>query len=86
MRKKLTAFLALTVLLSFAAMAGAGDITVIKSEGVALRADNIAEVKRKAIDQALKNAVSTSLDRLVEGEGVTGFDKTPTGKISAPLF
>ena len=85
MRKKLTAFLALTVLLLFAAMAGAEDIAVIKAEGVALRAGNIAEVKKKAIDQALKNAVSTSLDRLVEAEGLTGFDKASSGMMSDPL-
>lgn len=85
MRKKLTAFLTLTALLFFAAIAGAAGVAVVKSEGVALRADNIAEVKRKAIDQALKNAVSLSLDRMVEAEGLKGFDAASSGMLSDPF-
>lgn len=93
MRKKLTAFLTLSVILILAAVAGAAEapigtatgVAVVKSEGVALRADNIAEVKKKAIDQALKNAVSHSLDRMIDAEGLQGLDIPSSGVMSDPF-
>lgn len=85
MRKRLTAFIALTALLLFAAVAGAEGVAVVRSEGVALRADNMAEVKRKAIDQALKNAVASSLDRMVEAQGLEGFDPEAGGIMKDPF-
>ncbi len=85
MRKKRTAFLALTALLFFAAIAVAGGVAVVRSEGVALRADNVAEVKKKAIDQALKNAVSASLERMVEAEGLKGFNAASSGILNDPF-
>jgi len=84
-RKKLTAFLTLAVLVLFASMAHASDVAVVKSEGVALRANNIAEVKRKAIDHALKHAVISSLDKMVEAEGLEDFDAASSGLLKDPF-
>ncbi|MFQ5735810.1 MAG: hypothetical protein ACE5GY_02980 [Thermodesulfobacteriota bacterium] len=90
MLRKLAVLLFLSVLLATGAPAGAegpsNGVAVVRSEGVALRADNIAEVKRKAIDQALNNAVTSTLADLVKKEGLeTEFDIAGSGVMADPF-
>lgn len=48
----------------------AEDISFVRSEGIISKAEDKADVKKKALDQALKNAVSQSLDNLLKQEAV----------------
>lgn len=60
-------------------------VSAVKSEGVAIRAENIAGVKKNAIDQALKNAVASTLNGLIKAEGLEDFDLAAIGILSAPF-
>ncbi len=81
---KLSAFFLLSVLLLMGSPAFADGVAVVRSEGVALRTENAAEVKKKAIDQALKNAVSSSLTRLIKDDGLEDFSIAESGVLSDP--
>ncbi|MDP2688854.1 MAG: hypothetical protein Q8P48_01955 [Deltaproteobacteria bacterium] len=84
MIRKLPAFFLLFVLLLTGSAAFAEGVAVVRSEGVSLRTDNAAEVKKKAIDQALKNAVTSSLTRLMKDDGIEDFSIAESGVLSDP--
>lgn len=70
MKKALFAlFAALAFILPGPAVSG--DITLIQSEGVAAKSDDIAEVKRKAMDQALRAAVLESAKTILARESLS---------------
>jgi hypothetical protein len=48
-----------------------GDITLIQSEGIAAKSDDITEVKRKAMEQALKAAVLESAKTILAKESLS---------------
>ncbi|MBI4948959.1 MAG: hypothetical protein HY955_02300, partial [Deltaproteobacteria bacterium] len=48
----------------------AGAAMAIKAEGASTRANDAAEEKRRAIDKALKNAVTEALYTVVKAEGL----------------
>lgn len=65
MKKLLFIFLfALTLLTP--ALSLAEDVSVIKSEGIAMKMEDEAEVKKKAIENALKNAIAAALGPIVK--------------------
>lgn len=65
--------LALTAALAFILPGPAisGDVTLIQSEGIAAKSDDIAEVKRKAMDQALRSAVLESAKTILARESMS---------------
>lgn len=65
--------------------AWAQDITVVKAEGVAGKAEDAAEVKRKAIDRALKGAVTEALSELAKKEGIADISQIVDEALSSPL-
>lgn len=67
MRRIFILFFALFTLLQ-PFTADAREIEAVKAEGTAVRSDDAADVKRKAIDQALKNAVGEALESLLAKE------------------
>jgi len=62
-------FAALAFILPGAAISG--DVTLIQSEGIAAKSDDIAEVKRKAMDQALRAAVLESAKTILAKESLS---------------
>ncbi len=74
---------ALSILIN-PAKARAQDVTIVKAEGVAGKAEDAAEVKRKAIDRALKVAVAEALKELAKKEGITGLGPIDKETLSAP--
>ncbi len=94
MRKKASVLVVISLLLCAALFAltpaRAADtpagVSVVRSEGVALRSDNIAEVKKNAVDMALKNAAISALGDLVKKEGLDkGFDISNSDMLSDPF-
>lgn len=61
-------FAALVFMLPQAAFSG--DITLVQAEGTAAKADDITEVKKKAMDQALRHAVLDSTKSLLARESL----------------
>ncbi len=51
-------------------VASAGDTVVVHAEGAARRTDEVPNVKKAALDQALKNAVAEALESVIEREHV----------------
>jgi hypothetical protein len=51
-------------------VASAGDTVVVHAEGAAIRTDEVPDVKKAALDQALKNAVAEALESVIEREHV----------------
>ncbi len=51
-------------------VASAGDIVVVHAEGAAIRTAAVPNVKKAALDQALKNAVAAALESVIEREHV----------------
>lgn len=67
-----------TILALFAALAFilpgtaiSGDVTLIQSEGIAAKSDDITEVKRKAMEQALRAAVLESAKTILAKESLS---------------
>lgn len=52
------------------ALSSADDLSAVRSEGVASKSDDISAVKRKALDQALKNAVLSAADGIIKKDSV----------------
>lgn len=50
--------------------ASAGDTVVVHAEGAAIRTATVPNVKKAALDQALKNAVAEALESVIEREHV----------------
>jgi hypothetical protein len=50
--------------------ASAGDTVVVHAEGAAIRTATVPNVKKAALDQALKNAVAAALESVIEREHV----------------
>lgn len=74
---------ALSVLITpFKALAQ--DATVVKAEGVAGKSEDAAEVKRKAIDRALKGAVAEAIKELAKKEGIADPGPIDKDALSAP--
>lgn len=48
-----------------------GDVTLVQAEGIAAKSDDIAEVKRKAMDQALRAAVLESAKTILAKESLS---------------
>lgn len=65
----LALFAALAFILPGAAISG--DVTLIQSEGIAAKSDDITEVKRKAMDQALRAAVLESAKTILARESLS---------------
>lgn len=65
----LALFAALAFILPEAAISG--DVTLIQAEGIAAKSDDIAEVKRKAMDQALRAAVLESAKTILARESLS---------------
>ena len=67
------ALFALTAALAFILPGAAfsGDVTLIQAEGIAAKSDDIAEVKRKAMDQALRAAVLESAKTILAKESLS---------------
>lgn len=83
MKKALFALMAaLAFILPGAAISG--DVTLIQSEGIAARSDDITEVKRKAIDQALKAAVLESAKTILAKESLSAPASTLESIASTP--
>lgn len=53
---------------------GAAELAVVPSEGTAARTEDIAEVKRRAIDKALRNAVAETLKSMLSKESLSAPD------------
>lgn len=82
---KKTLFIIIAALILFLPdRALSGDITIVQAEGVAARADDIAEVKKKAMDQALRNAVLESTKILLSRESVVATDQALEAIASSP--
>lgn len=73
---------ALIFLLPQAALAG--DITLVQAEGTAAKADDITEVKKKAVDQALGKAVLEEARELLAKESVSAPDQALSSIASTP--
>lgn len=56
-----------------------GDVTLVQSEGIAAKSDDIAEVKRKAMDNALRAAVLDSAKSILARESLNA----PTASLEA---
>lgn len=63
-------FSIVAALLLFPQAAFAGDIELVQAEGTAVKADDITEVKKKAMDQALRQAVLDSAKSLLAKESL----------------
>lgn len=80
-------FLISLILLAFAllppAFATADDLLAVKAEGVASKSGDVAEVKRKALDQALKNAVLSAADAVIKRDSVDINPDTAKASVSS---
>jgi hypothetical protein len=61
-----------------------GDLKLVQSEGVAAKSDDIAEVKRKAMDQALRAAVKEAAKTILAKEGLSAPAKTLESIAASP--
>ncbi|MBI5468144.1 MAG: hypothetical protein HY891_03340 [Deltaproteobacteria bacterium] len=68
--KTLIPLILLTLSLLNPALSAADDLSAVRSEGVASKSDDISAVKRKALDQALKNAVLSAADGIIKSDSV----------------
>lgn len=68
--KKFIAIFLLLAAFVFPSASFSEDVINIKAEGMALKSSDLMEVKRKAIDDALKNAVSEALKTIIKKEGL----------------
>lgn len=62
----------------------AGDITLVQAEGTASKADDIVEVKKKAMDQALRKAVLETARELLAKESLSATDQALQTIASSP--
>jgi hypothetical protein len=60
------------------------DVTLIQSEGIAAKSDDIAEVKRKAIDKALRSAVLESAKTILARESLSAPEAALESIASSP--
>lgn len=70
MRKPALAFIYAVFIFLYPAALFAEEAITVKAEGAALKSDNTGEVKRKAIDRALKSAVEEALKLIVKEERI----------------
>lgn len=68
--KTLISIILLALPLLNPALSAADDLSSVRSEGVASKSDDISAVKRKALDQALKNAVLSATDGIIKRDSV----------------
>lgn len=68
--KRLAALIMLLLALAVPALAVAEDLNAVRSEGIASKSADFNEVKRKALDQALKNAVITATDTIIKKDSM----------------
>lgn len=61
-----------------------GDVTLVQSEGIAAKSDDITEVKRKAIDQALRAAVLESAKTILARESLSAPETAIESIVSSP--
>lgn len=64
-------FALLAALFVFPAQALSADVTLVQSEGIAAKSDDITEVKRKAMDSALRSAVLESARTILARESLS---------------
>jgi len=74
MMKKLLALALATLALLSPCLSSAADLNALRSEGIASKAENFSEVKQKALDQALTNAVMQAAQSIIKSDSV---DVTP---------
>ena len=72
--KKHLKILFIALVLIIPSLVNGADIEVVPSEGTALKSDDIADVKRRAIDHALKNAVSDAAKAILTKESLSAND------------
>ncbi|HXI09626.1 MAG TPA: hypothetical protein VNK06_02380 [Thermodesulfobacteriota bacterium] len=68
--KRLLALIMLLITFAAPAFAAAEDLSAVRSEGIASKSADFNEVKRKALDQALKNAVITAAETIIKKDSV----------------
>lgn len=68
--KRLLALIMLLIAFAAPAFAVAEDLNAVRSEGIASKSADFNEVKRKALDQALKNAVITAAETIIKKDSV----------------
>ena len=68
--KRLLALIMLLIAFAAPAFAAAEDLSAVRSEGIASKSADFNEVKRKALDQALKNAVITAAETIIKKDSV----------------
>lgn len=78
----ISALAALFLMLPQAALAG--DVTLVQAEGTAAKADDIVEVKKKAMEQALRNAVLETARELLAKESLSATDQALQAIASSP--
>ncbi len=60
------------------------DVETISSEGTAAKSDDIADVKKRAIDHALKNAVAEALNSILSRESLNASDPVMQSLLANP--
>lgn len=83
MRRYLFIF-TLALALAVPSLARSADMEAISSEGTATKSDDIADVKRRAIDHALKNAVTEALNSILSKESLSAPDAVMQSLLANP--
>lgn len=65
-------------------LALSADMQAISSEGTAAKSDDIADVKKRAIDHALKNAVTEALNSILSKESLSAPDSVMQSLLANP--
>lgn len=83
--KKYFLILAFATALAVPSLAHPADIAVVSSEGTSARSDDLAEVKRKAVEKALKGAVADSVNSILSRESLAAPDAVMQELTSEPM-
>jgi len=68
--KKLSAIFAAFLLLATAQFAGAGEVSIIKIEGSAKKAEFAGDTKKEALERALRGSVEMAIKEVMKGEDI----------------